>query len=246
MSSWFQSTGLDSAFSSLTESVQKATETVQNAIPAEHIDFLKKLTLNTDEMIHERLHFKEEALRKEEAKKRLGELLPWETKDTERDILVEECKDAILLLSHNEETFFGPYEMPLLNVQLEDDEDDDEGGEGGEEVDDEVIVNKDETEEEILEDKATIDVTTDGSGLETTTTKPEGVDEEEELPRKKPHYHLKPSDESKEKLSKLQPLPPLLEDFDLDSHVGLIQKLLKVDPTLVKMQATLSGTYCFY
>ena len=60
-------------------------------------------------------------------------------------------------------------------------------------------------------------------------------------PVRKPHYHMKPTEESKEKLSKLQPLPPLLEEFDLDSHVGLIQKLLKEDPTLVKMQATLSG-----
>jgi hypothetical protein len=34
-----------------------------------------------------------------------------------------------------------------------------------------------------------------------------------------------------------------LQDFDLDSHVGLIQMLLKEDPKLVEMQSNLSGKY---
>ena len=42
-------------------------------------------------------------------------------------------------------------------------------------------------------------------------------------------------------MSKLEPLPPLLRDFDLDSHVGLIQKLLKEDPKLEERQSVLSG-----
>jgi hypothetical protein len=244
MASWFSSaTGIniDGALSTLTDTVSKAAAEVSNVIPEEHKDFIKKLTLNTDEMINERLSIKEEALRKQAALQRLGELLPWETNDKERDILVEECKDAILLLSKNEETFFGPYEMPMLTVQLEDDEEDDEdeerggGGRDDDGEDDGEVVGRAETEEEDVENK-------DGEG-ETPTTKDDDEDEEEEEdgPVRKPQYHMKPSDESKEKLSKLQPLPPLLEDFDLDSHVGLIQKLLKEDPTLVKMQATLSG-----
>ena len=132
MSSWFSSaTGIniDGALNSITDTVSKAAAEVSSVIPEEHKDFIKKLTLNTDEMINERLTIKEETLRKQAALQRLGELLPWETNDTERDILVEECKDAILLLSKNEETFFGPYEMPLLNVQLEDDEDEEQGQE---------------------------------------------------------------------------------------------------------------------
>ena len=77
--SWFQSTGLNSAFDTLTETVQKAKETVQDAIPTEHKELLAKLTLNTDEMISERQNFRDEATRKEEAKNRLDKLLPWET-----------------------------------------------------------------------------------------------------------------------------------------------------------------------
>ena len=52
-----------------------------------------------------------------------------------------------------------------------------------------------------------------------------------------------PTAEQLEQLNKLEPLPPLLRDFDLDAHVGLIQKLLKMDPRLVERQSTLSGTY---
>jgi len=44
-----------------------------------------------------------------------------------------------------------------------------------------------------------------------------------------------------EKLAKLEPLPPLLSDFDLDTHVGLIQKILEVDSNLVEMHSQLSG-----
>jgi hypothetical protein len=183
------------------------TESVKDAIPAEYREGLAKLTLNTEEMINERQHFREEALRKEEAKKRLDSILPWETKDSEREILVEECKEAILALSQHEATFFGPYEMPLLNVQLDDDD-----NEAADEV---------EAEE-------TLDGDADGA--------------QKEKPNPK-HRHMKPTEESKEKLAKLQPLPPLLEEFDLDSHVGLIQRVLKEDPMLVKMQASFSGRF---
>ena len=208
MSSWFQSTGLGGALDSLTESVNQVTSQVKEAIPDEYKEGLAKLTLNTEEMINERQNFREEALRKEEAKKRLDSILPWETRDAEREILVEECKEAILALSQMEDTFFGPYEMPLLNVQLDND-DDDEDKEGDEEA-------------------------------EETPDEDNSLEVEEEKPAAK-HRHLKPTEESKEQLAKLQPLPPLLEEFDLDSHVGLIQKVLKEDPVLVKMQASLSG-----
>lgn len=204
-------------FTSGLETLSQLSEKVQKAIPLDK-DLLAKLTLNTDEMKAERQQFGEEAKRKEQAKDMLAGMLPWETRDKERDILVEECKEAILALSHKDETFYGPYEMPELKVKLDDnnnnDDDDDEAkkkatkiGEDGEEEE------EDEVEEEVHDDE-------DG-----------GEDK----------MNQKPSQESLEKLAKLEPLPPLLRDFDLDSHVGLIQKLLKVDPELQRQQSTLSG-----
>jgi hypothetical protein len=179
-----------------TQGLDKLTEIkgkIQEAIPLNK-EMLDKLTLNTDEMKAERLHFGEEATRKSQVKDMLAGMLPWETRDSERDILVEECKEAIMALSSRDETFFGPYEMPLLNVNTDD-------------------KRKSEEEEEEEEEAET-----------TTTTK-----------------DMKPTQESLEKLAKLEPLPPLLHDFDLDAHVGLIQKLLTEDPVLVKKQSTLSG-----
>ena len=143
---------------------------------------------------------------------------------------MEECKDAILGLSSREETFFGPYEMPLLNVQLleaEEEEtiEDQDGLEG-----------TNDDQKDPLNDDGSVD---DGGGEDRTIeVAEESCFEEDDNSR---HYHLSPSEESREKLAKLEPLPPLLEDFDLDAHVGLIQNLLKEDPELVKMQATLSG-----
>ena len=57
----------------------------------------------------------------------------------------------------------------------------------------------------------------------------------------KARQHMAPSEESLEMLRKLEPLPALLEDFDLDAHVGLIQRVMKEDPKLVAMQANFSG-----
>lgn len=192
--SWFDA-GLET-LNQLTETVQKASETVKQAIPVDK-ELLAKLTLNTDEMKAERQKFGEEAAHKAEVKDVLAGLLPWETRDSERDILVEECKEAILALSRNEQTFFGPYEMPSLPVKYDDEKEQD-------------------TEDE--DDKED--------------------DDEEEEGRKKVR---KPSEESLEKLAKLEPLPPLLRDFDLDTHVGLIKNILNEDPFLVRAQSTLSG-----
>lgn len=222
MSSWF-----DAGLSTLSSLTQNVTETVQNAIPKEHQELLAKLTLNTDEMKAERQQFGDEAQRKDEAKQRLGQLLPWETKDAEREILVDECKEAILELSKHNDTFFGPHEMPMLNVHLEDDGEDEDG-----------------EEDENGENDGGND-----NGEEVDHTTAEISEEEEEVEKTSTHalavasQHFRPSPESQEKLAKLQPLPPLLDEFDLDSHVGLIQRLLKEDPELVQKQASLSGTY---
>eukprot|EP00529_Nitzschia_sp_RCC80_P020387 CAMPEP_0113458298 /NCGR_PEP_ID=MMETSP0014_2-20120614/9852_1 /TAXON_ID=2857 /ORGANISM="Nitzschia sp." /LENGTH=403 /DNA_ID=CAMNT_0000349821 /DNA_START=148 /DNA_END=1359 /DNA_ORIENTATION=- /assembly_acc=CAM_ASM_000159 len=238
MSSWF-----DTGLSTLTSLTEKASETVQNAskavkevIPKEQQELLAKLTLNTDEMKATRQQFGEEAQRKLEAKKRLGQLLPWETSDPDREILVDECKEAILELSKNIDTFYGPYEIPMLNVHLEDDDDDDddddeeEDQEGGGEDGDIEGEGGEEIAGDVSEMKTEIEDTGDDED-----------DDGEKPVRSAASQHFRPSTESKEKLEKLQPLPPLLEDFDLDSHVGLIQRLLKEDPELVQKQAALSG-----
>jgi hypothetical protein len=172
MSSWFND---------LTAQVGDLTNKVQAAIPIDK-EMMQKLTLTTPELTAERQRIDEEEKRKEFVKDSLAGMLPWETRDAEREILVEECKEAILLLSTKNDTFLGPYKMPALPKTSDDDDDD---------------------------------------------------EEEEEL--------IVPSEESLEKLSKLEPLPPLLADFDLDSHVGLIQRLLKVDNNLVEQQSKLSG-----
>lgn len=226
MSSWFQSSALSSAFDSLSETVQSVTDSVQDAIPAEHKALLAKLTLNTDEMISERQNFRDEESRKSAAKDRLNKILPWETLDAEREILVEECKDAILELSGNVETFFGPFEMPLLNVQLQEAEEFEEEGLG------------DQHESEEPAEGKEIDPSGDDDG---DKVKANFVGEENRTTEKEKGEHRVPSEESREMLAKLEPLPSLLEDFDLDEHVGLIQKILKEDPKLVDMQAFLSG-----
>ncbi len=141
-------------FTSGLETLSHLSEKVQKAIPVDK-DFLAKLTLNTDEMKAERQQFGEEAKRKAEVKDMLAGMLPWETRDTERDILVEECKEAILALSTKDETFYGPYEMPQLQVNLEEETKakkvgkDGEGSEDNEEQDDD----EDEEAEEVDEMK---------------------------------------------------------------------------------------------
>ena len=90
MTSWFSSAGLDlnSALDTLTTTVQSVTESVSEAIPTEHKEFLAKITLNTDEMISERQTFSEEATKKAKAKDLLNKILPWDTLDAEREVRV--------------------------------------------------------------------------------------------------------------------------------------------------------------
>lgn len=136
--SWF-SAGLDT--------LSQLSEKVQQAIPVDK-ELLAKLTLNTDEMKAEREQFGEEAKRKAAAKDMVAGLLPWDTRDKERDILVEECKEAILTLSGLDDTFYGPYEMPALKVKLAGEN---KEGEGNEEED--VVEDDDDEDEEGTESK---------------------------------------------------------------------------------------------
>eukprot|EP00521_Asterionellopsis_glacialis_P011896 CAMPEP_0195297338 /NCGR_PEP_ID=MMETSP0707-20130614/21316_1 /TAXON_ID=33640 /ORGANISM="Asterionellopsis glacialis, Strain CCMP134" /LENGTH=341 /DNA_ID=CAMNT_0040359125 /DNA_START=274 /DNA_END=1299 /DNA_ORIENTATION=- len=159
-------------------------------------DMLDKLTLTTPEMNSEREQILEEETHRAKVKDMLTGMLPWETADEGREILVEDCKEAILALSSQEDTFTGPYELPPTPVKEESDDEKDKDG------------NDD--------------------------------DEDGDLYEKEP-APTGPSPESLAKLAKLEPLPPLLSNFDLDSHVGLIQRLLEIDSNLVDTQSNLSG-----
>lgn len=151
-------------------------------------DLIKKLTLQSDELVSERERIDNEERRKEAVRDSLAEILPWETRDAEMEILVDECKEVILDLSSDEETFTGPF---VLTGGLPSGE-----GEEGEDDDDE-------------DAKAAKD--------------------------------LSAAELSAEKLSKLQPIPELLSEFDLDTHVGLIERVLKEDGQLVDMHSRLSS-----
>jgi len=192
MSSWFSSAALGEKLNSLAlgEKLNGLKDKVQSQVDNIDPDLIKKLTLQSDEFVSVRQQFGEEERRKETLRDSLSDILPWETRDKEMEILVDECKEVILGLSSNDDTFTGPFVLP--------------GGlpSGGEEF---------------------------------------GEENEEEDKDRKAARDLSSAEASSEKLSKLQPLPSLLADFDLDTHVGLIQRLLKVDPKLVESQARLSS-----
>jgi len=194
-------------FSNISDQLQQAAESATEAAKRNiHLDqeWMEKLTLTTPELDAERKRIDEEERRKEHIKDCLAGMLPWETRDPERDILVEECKEAILKLSDDPETFQGPYKMPGLKVKLmEKEENGDKDADGNDDDDD------------------------DDQG-NAAASKTDGEE--------------KPSEESLDKLATLEPLPKLLREFDLDAHVGLIERLLSQDPHLVQMQSKLSGT----
>lgn len=184
MSSWFNMESLKGLAEKVNaESLKEFTDKVQSALPKIDDGLIEKLTLTSPELTEERRKIENEERAKENVKNSLAGLLPWETRDPERDILVDECREAILKLSHDGNTFSGPYPMPT-----------------------------------------TKSFSTEDDGSSDAQSRNE------------------PSKESKEKLEKLEPLPPRLQDFNLDAHVGLIERLLKEDPNLVKMQMSLSGT----
>lgn len=184
MASWF------SGAAALGDTLSGLKDKVQSKVNSIDPDLIKKLTLQSDELVSERQRIDEEERRKEAVRDSLAEILPWETRDAEMEILVDECKEVILGLSSKDETFTGPF---VLAGGLPSDEEEDGGG--------------DEDDEE--DRRAAKDVAA--------------------------------AEASAEKLSKLQPLPTLLAEFDLDTHVGLIQRLLKVDPKLVEMHSRLSS-----
>ena len=187
MASWFASAGLPSG---LSDALTGLADKVQSQVNSIDPDLIKKLTLQSEDLVAERNQIDDEERRKEAVRDNLSEILPWETRDSEMEILVDECREVILGLSSKVETFTGPY---ILEGGLSNGKEDNDKEDNG---------NDDEAE-----------MTTDMAAAEA----------------------------SSEKLAKLQPLPELLANFDLDSHVGLIQRLLQVDTKLVDMQMRLSS-----
>ena len=155
---------------------------VQSVLPPNSNDILNALTLNTAEMTAEREQMELEECRKDSVKDALSALLPWETNDEERAILVEECRGEILLLSTREETFLG---------------------------------------KNACEGSATAGLNASESASDL----------------------LRRELASRQRIagSTSADLPPLLENFDLDAHVGFIRRMFDADPNLVEMHAKLSG-----
>ena len=223
MSSWFSMDKLSELKASATEAASKVSTAATTVLTDEAAreDLLKKLTLNTDELKAERAQMDAEENRKADVKDQLARLLPWETTDEEREILCEECKEKILSMSQDKTTFTGPFALVgQSNTELAaKDNNEHNDGDG-----------KDETnsaEQDTAGDEA--DATDSGADDGETSTKPDLSDAAVEAAK------------MEAKKAKLDPLPPLLQDFDLDAHVGLIERLFKEDPNLVTQHADLAG-----
>lgn len=238
MSSWFSSFDTTSTLSKLSElseqvgqqvssKVQTVKSTVEQNIPpsvtkAVDSDLIRNLTLRSDELTKVHTEIEAEERRKELVKDYLAELLPWETRDEAKVILIDETKQVILSISSIESTFSHPFTpppgiqlFPSIDITASTSQEEKDGGD-----------DDDDTEKTDGAD------TTPAEGEEpttTTTTNTTSTNEEE--------YAMA----AQQKLTTLQPLPPLLEKFDLDSHVGLIERLLTVDSELVKMHSLLIG-----
>jgi hypothetical protein len=101
------------------------SSSVQSVLPKfEEGGILQSLTLTTPELTAERERIDAEEKRKEKIRNMLAGMLPWQTRDPDRDILVEECKEAILQLSKNKETFFGPFLLPPMKAKSSEDSED--------------------------------------------------------------------------------------------------------------------------
>lgn len=132
MSSWL---------SNISDKVTSAAGKVSTALQDDTI--LEKLTLTTPELKAERQALDASERRKEHVRNMLAGMLPWETRDPERDILVEECRDAILQLSADKSNFFGPYPMPKMDAKTDDSDDEDDDSKGEAEKEREAVAKHD-------------------------------------------------------------------------------------------------------
>jgi len=167
------------------DKLKEVSSQVQQALPIDE-DLINKLTLRSADLKAEHDLIDAQETRKELVRNYLSHLLPWETKDEAREILVEECHDAITAMSKEETTFTGPFELP-------------EGTEGVERI-------------RMFTESAELSEATEESRAEAA-----------------------------KKLEKMGTLPPLLDEFDIDAHVGLIERLFKEDQDLVRMHSLLES-----
>jgi len=195
--SWFSSFDTGDALnklSNISNKVQASVSELSTLVPDlpdnDQTNFLRKLALNSPDMVAERSRLDVEERRKELVRDHLSELLPWETHNEELGIFIEDCQEGILALSRERYTFLVPFAPPKGMYLFSADD-----GSGST---DDVENNQYEVTEAVRE-------------------------------------------EVMQKLVKLQPLPTLLEDFDIDAHVGLIERLLAEDSTLSEVHSTLTG-----
>jgi len=195
--SWFSSFDTGDALnklSKISDKVQASVNELSTLVPDlpdnDQTKFLRKLALNSPDMVAERSQLDLEERRKEIVRDHLSEMLPWETQNEELGIFVEDCREGVLALSSERYTFLLPFAAPK-GVRL-----------------------------------FPVD-----SNKDTDVDNESEQDDFEEVVR----------EEIMQKLIKLQPLPSLLEDFDIDAHVGLIERLLGEDTTLSKMHSSLTG-----
>jgi len=184
MSSWFNNFNASNALGKLNEISSKVKEVsaevsskVQKALPVD-AELVKKLTLRSDDLQAEHDLIDAQETRKEAVRDYLSTLLPWETKDEAREILVEECREAMMNMTKEGQTFTGPFDLPV-RMFAED------------------------------------------SGIEEATEESNAA--------------------ASKNLEKMGSLPQLLDEFDLDAHVGLIERLFKVDKELVRSHSLLES-----
>lgn len=187
MSSWFSNFTASDALGKLSEISSKVQEVsadvsskVQKALPLDD-ELIKKLTLRTDDLKAEHSLIDAQETRKEAVRDYLSNLLPWETKDEAREILVEECKEAMNKMAEEGQTFTSPFDLSESEGRM---------------------FAEDSGKEEASEES---------------------------------------KDEAAKKLEKMGSLPQLLDEFDLDAHVGLIERLFKVDKELVRSHSQLES-----
>ncbi len=207
------------AFNKIGDNLGDLQSKVKDAIPTVAVDndLINKITLRSDELLREHELLDAQEKRKELVKEYLSELLPWETKDESKEILVEQCQEAILKLSQEKESFETPFML--------------EKGE---------MFNPDYYTEVNFENMNEVadDEKTDSS----PSAEADAADATADATRdQKKEVDVGDSMTPEQKLEKMQPLPLLLEHFDIDTHVGLIERVLKEDENLVHMHSLLSG-----
>ena len=84
---------------------------VQSSLPIDD-ELVNKLTLRSADLKAEHDLIDSQETRKEMVRDCLSALLPWETRDETRDILVEDCQLAIREMAKYEHTFTGPFQLP--------------------------------------------------------------------------------------------------------------------------------------